>query len=109
MNFKRSRSRRRLLQCTLAALVSGGLLVPALAAKPAEKPTTATKQAAQADKTKAENKAAKPNKKAAKPAAKAAQKPVAPNPAAVPLPRTRPQFTVASAPNPPATGNLSST
>ena len=99
MNFKRSRSRRRLLHCTLAALVSGAFLMPALAAKPAEKPKTAAEQAAKPAKAKVEN------KKAVKPAAKT----VAAKPAAVPLPRTRPQFTVASAPNPPAKSNLSPT
>ena len=109
MNFKRSRSRRRLLQCTLAALVSGAFLVPALAAKPAEqaaKPAKAKVENKKAENKKAAKAAAKPaNKKAAKPAAKS----VTTKPAAVPLPRTRPQFTVASAPNPPAKGNLSPT
>ena len=108
MNFKRGRS-RRLLECTLAALVSGALFVPATAAKPAEKPkTAAAKPTAKPDK-KGGKAAAKPaNKKAAKVAAKptpkAAQKPAA---KATPLPRSRPQFAVASVPNPPF--NLSKT
>jgi soluble lytic murein transglycosylase len=113
MNFERGRS-RRLLNCTLAALVSSALCAPALAAneKPATtKPVAAKPAAAKPDK-KGGDAAAKPaNKKAAKavaarPAPKAAQKPTA---GAVPLPRSRPQFAVASAPNPPFNLSLSAT
>ena len=115
MNFKRGRS-QRLFECTLVALVSGALFVPAAAAKPAEKPKTAatktagTKPAAAKPEKKDGNAAAKPaNKKASKaavkPAPKAAQKQAKSK--AMPLPRSRPQFAVASAPNPPF--NLSAT
>ena len=105
MNFQRAGA-QRLLQCTLAALVSGALSVPALAAKPDEKPKAATTKAAAKPDKKAAKTAAKPasKKAAAKPAAKIAPNKTAPKaaqkPASVPLPRTRPQFTVASAPNP---------
>jgi len=105
MNFQRAGA-QRLLQCTLAALVSGALSVPALAAKPDEKPKAATTKAAAKPDNKAAKTTAKPagKKAAAKPAAKIAPNKTAPKaaqkPASVPLPRTRPQFTVASAPNP---------
>ena len=106
MNFERGRS-RRLLECTLAALVSGALVAPALAVKPAEKPKAAAAKPAAAqpvDKKAADKKA---TKTAAKPAAKSVQK-SAQKPAAkaIPLPRARPQFAVASAP---PKFNLSST
>ena len=114
MNFQRAGA-QRLLQCTLAALVSGALLTPALAVKPDEKPKSATKPAAaKPDQAKPSDKKAatkpvtkRPTAKATKAAAKPATK-AAPDAArSVPLPRSRPQFTVASAPNPPF--NLSST
>ena len=109
MNFKRGRS-QRLLECTLAALVSGALFVPAVTAKPVEKPKTAAAKPAAAKpekkggKTAAKSATKKAAKVAAKPVPKAAQKAAA---KAAPLPRSRPQFTVASAPNPPF--NLSAT
>ncbi len=114
MNFQCAGA-QRLLQCTLAALVSGALLTPALAVKPDEKPKSATKPAAaKPDQAKPSDKKAatkpvtkKPTAKATKAAAKPATK-AAPDAArSVPLPRSRPQFTVASAPNPPF--NLSPT
>ena len=107
MNFQCAGA-QRLLQCTLAALVSGALLMPALAAKPDEKPKSATTKP---DQTKTSDKKAAAKPATRKPTAKAAAKPAtkaAPDAArSVPLPRSRPQFTVASAPNPPF--NLSST
>jgi soluble lytic murein transglycosylase len=102
MEFKRSSSQRRLVGCAVAALVSGALTMPAVAAKPEQKnnpPKTAATPAAKPEQTKAP---AKPQKKTEK----TAPKPAAAKSAA-PLPRPRPQFTLASAPNPTIRATLS--
>ena len=76
MNFQCAGA-QRLLQCTLAALVSGALLMPALAAKPDEKPKSATTKpaAAKPDQTKTSDKKAAAKPATRKPTAKAAAKP----------------------------------
>jgi soluble lytic murein transglycosylase len=107
MIFKRSA--RRLLGCSLAVLVSGALAAPAVAApeKPGKPATTkaATKTSSKPSVKTAVRKARHAKAKPAKHPAKATP---APAKVAVPLPRARPQFATASAPNPPA-ARLSST
>jgi soluble lytic murein transglycosylase len=128
MNLTRSLSPRRLLVCTLAASVALGVFgAPAFAAKAAEKPakttaaakksakpakqtksTAAKPKAAKSKDTKSKDakapesksKGAKPARAAARPAAPAAGLSAAKS--VVPLPRTRPQFGVASVTSTPA-------
>jgi soluble lytic murein transglycosylase len=106
MDFKRSQ--RWLVGCAIAALVSGALTAPAPAAptEPKAPPKAAAKPAAKPDQaTAAKATATKPQtKKIAKPAAKPA---AAKSAAKIPLPRARPQFTLASAPNPAVRATLS--
>jgi soluble lytic murein transglycosylase len=104
MEFKRSQ--RRVVGCAIAALVSGALAIPAMAAKPEPKATPAKTAAAKtaATKTNATEpattaKTTTTKKSAAKKSSTTAPKPVAAKSAA-PLPRPRPQFTLAAAPNP---------
>jgi soluble lytic murein transglycosylase len=107
MEFKRSQ--RRVVGFAIAALVSGALAMPAVAAKPEPKSAPAKSAAKPAAKPKATTaKAKKPGAKkpGAKKISKAAPKPAAAK-SATPLPRPRPQFTLTSAPNPSVRAALS--